>query len=48
MRARIASIRDRVDAVQENIVRFFREILAIPSTDGQIGEEDAQMFRTFP
>jgi acetylornithine deacetylase/succinyl-diaminopimelate desuccinylase-like protein len=38
MRARIDSIRDRVDAVQENMVRFFREILAIPSTDGQIGE----------
>ena len=38
MRAGMEGIRDKVAAVRDDMLRFFREIVAIPSIDGQIGE----------
>ena len=38
MRASIEGIQDKVAAVRDDMLRFFREIVAIPSIDGQIGE----------
>ncbi len=36
--AQVQAVRDAVKAAEEDIVRFMRDIVAIPSTDGQIRE----------
>ena len=38
MRLKIEAVRDKVAAVRGDILTFFREIVAIPSMDGQIGD----------
>ena len=38
LREAVQEVRTQVEAAQEDIVRFLREIVAIPSMDGQIGE----------